>query len=102
MSTNMSRDGNLYLGDLQIGDRLATQQEVDAFIAANEAAVAASLARVAEKSATVADPFVAAIGAKTRAEVIAYIDSTFPSLTVAQRNVLKALGLTCRLVAKEL
>jgi len=102
MSANMSRDGYLYLGDMQLGDRLATQEEIDVFVAANEAAIAAALARVADKTATTTDPYVTAISNLTRTEVIDTIDSLFASLTAAQRNVLKALGLTCRLVAKEL
>lgn len=61
--------------------------------------IAAETARqqsATDKSATYADPLIAALAGMSRDEIKAHIDTVFPGLTAAQRNVLKALALAVR------
>lgn len=48
------------------------------------------------------DAVIAVMASMTRAQVIAHIDSVFPNLNAAQRQVIVALALVARVVAKKL
>lgn len=97
--------GIIYFGDCQQGDRSATPEELAAWELSRQP-TAAALAKIAQDLADAQDArddvLVQAIAAMTPAELVAHIDTTFPSMTVAQRRVLKVLAKMARISANRL